>query len=69
MAYSHELLGRVDWGCKGGDHTGWVVVEAQDERTAKMFLPTSIRQEAHAVLLNKFTIEDVTSFHEKEAHH
>ena len=63
LAVSHELLNRFDWGCKAGDHTGWAVVEAQNEATARMLLPTSIRAHAHAIPLNKFSAEEVNSFH------
>jgi hypothetical protein len=66
MAFSEHLLGRFDWGCKAGKHVGWAVLEAQDEGTARMLLPTSIRHEARATLLNKFSIEDVKSFHAEQ---
>jgi len=65
VAHSDSLLGRFDWGCKVGEHVGWVVVEAQDERTALMLLPTAIRDDATAIQLNKFTAEDVKSFHQQ----
>ncbi|HLF77172.1 MAG TPA: hypothetical protein VJB57_06725 [Dehalococcoidia bacterium] len=63
VAMSKELIGRFDWGCKAGAHTGWAVMEARDEATARMLLPTVARQSAKVVQLNKFTVEDVQSFH------
>jgi hypothetical protein len=60
MGHSDSLLGRFDWGCKAGEHTGWVIVEAQDERTALMLLPSTIRDEARAVQLNKFTAAEAS---------
>jgi hypothetical protein len=63
-AFSHALLDRIDWGCGADVHTGWLVMEAQDEATAKMMLPTNIRGRAKAVPLNKFSAEQVKSFHE-----
>ena len=63
LAFSKELFNRIDWGCKAGEHTGWAVVEAQDEKTARMLLPTFLRQKAHVVHLNKFTVEEVQSWH------
>ncbi|HLF71707.1 MAG TPA: hypothetical protein VI759_06120 [Dehalococcoidia bacterium] len=64
LAISQQLMARFDWGCKDGDHRGWVVVEAQDKNTAKMLLPTFIRDKAQVVALTKFTPEDVKSFHD-----
>jgi len=63
VAMSKEFINRFDWGCKAGEHTGWAVVEAGNESIARMMLPTSVRREARVVLLNKFTVEDVQSFH------
>ena len=67
LGVSRELLNRFDWGCKAGEHIGWAVVEAQDERTARMLLPTTIRGNARLIIINKFTPEEVNSFHEDEA--
>jgi hypothetical protein len=64
MAFSRELLNRFDWGCKDGRHVGWAVVEAQDKSTARMLVPTYLRDKTHVVQLTKFTAEDVKSFHE-----
>lgn len=63
ISFSKEAINRFDWGCEAGQHIGWAVVEAQDEATARLFLPTVIRRQAKVVLLNKFTVEDVQSFH------
>jgi hypothetical protein len=70
LGHSRELLNRFDWGCKAGEHVGWAVLEAQDESTARMLLPTSVRTGAHVVALNKFSAEEVSSFHaDKEVSH
>jgi hypothetical protein len=63
VAMSRELIGRFDWGCKADHHSGWAVIEAQDEATARRMLPTIVRQSAKVVQINKFTVEDVQSFH------
>jgi hypothetical protein len=63
LGHSKELLARFDWGCKGGEHVGWVVVEAADEATAKRMLPVTIRNKATACVINKFTPEEVTGWH------
>jgi hypothetical protein len=63
LGHSQELFARFDWGCKEGEHTGWVIVEAQDANTARMLLPISIRQRAKVHGVVKFTPEDVKQFH------
>jgi hypothetical protein len=64
MAFSHQLLDRIDWGCKDGEHVGWFVVEAQDAATARMFLPTNIRAKAKVRRVVKFSVEDIQAMHE-----
>ena len=64
MGHSISLLGRFDWGCQAGEHVGWVIVEAQDDTTALKMLPSTIRDDARATRLNKFTAGEVKAFHE-----
>ena len=59
LGHSKELLARFDWGCKDGEHTGWVLVEAGNEATARMMLPVALRTKAHVRMVNKFTPEDM----------
>jgi hypothetical protein len=63
VAFSNSLMDRIDWGCGGDVHTGWLMIEAQDANAAKMMVPTNIRDSAKAVPLNKFSAEQVRSFH------
>ena len=63
VAFSNSLMDRIDWGCGGDVHTGWLLIEAQDANAAKMMVPTNIRDTAKAVPLNKFSAEQVQSFH------
>ena len=64
VAFSNSLIDRIDWGCGGDVHTGWLLIEAQDANAAKMMVPTNIRDRAKAVQLNKFSAEQVRSFHD-----
>jgi hypothetical protein len=66
VSFSHELFGRFDWGCKADEHVGWAVVEAQDTATVRSLLPMVMRGKARIVSLNKFTLDDVKSFHEHD---
>jgi len=42
-----------DWGCMDGDHTGWVILEAETAKEALMVVPSFLRAKARAVRLNK----------------
>lgn len=62
FGHSKELLARFDWGCKAGEHVGWVILEAGDEETACRMLPIAVRDKASACMVNKFTAEDIQGF-------
>jgi len=54
-------LWNFDWGCKAGIHSGWAIIEAEDEAQARLVVPPLVRSRARTVKLNKFdgsTIED-----------
>jgi hypothetical protein len=57
------MITHFDWGCKDGDHTGWVIIEAESKSQAVMVVPPLLRGKAHAVRLTKFNPEDVQSMH------
>ena len=52
-----------DWGCMDGDHTGWVVLEAESATQALMVVPALQRTSAKAVKLVKFSPADVATMH------
>lgn len=61
-----ETMGSVtrwDWGCKDGEHCGWVVVEADTRDQAMLVVPSIERYKARAVKLARFTPEDVKKMH------
>jgi hypothetical protein len=55
---------RWDWGCKDGEHCGWVIVEAESRDEALLVVPTIERHHARAVKLMRFTPEDIQKLHE-----
>ena len=55
-----------DWGCESGEHTGWAVLEAENEAEALLSVPALLRNKARAILLTKFTPEIIQSFHNKD---
>jgi hypothetical protein len=49
-----------------GDHTGYLMVSAENEAAAKDMVPAFLRgDDTHVVALNKFTVEQIRSFHGK----
>ena len=59
MGYLHNF----DWGCEAGVHTGWAIIEAENESQARLAVPPLVRRQAHIVKLNKFSEEDVEALH------
>ena len=58
-----EMLDRYRFGCMAGEHTGWITVEANNKAEARSILPDFLRDRARVVELNKFTPEQIESFH------
>lgn len=54
---------RFEWGCKDGEHCGWVTIEAGSKSEALMVVPTFLRPQARVVQLTRFTPEDAKSLH------
>ncbi|MGH2567673.1 MAG: hypothetical protein ACRDGA_04995 [Bacteroidota bacterium] len=55
---------RWDWGCKDGEHCGWVTVEADSREEALLTVPPIERHKARAVMLARFSAEDIKKMHE-----
>jgi len=53
---SHYLAG-ADWGCLDGDHSSWMIVDADGKEEARQIVPPPYRSEARIVMLNKFTLD------------
>jgi hypothetical protein len=62
---SPELLNKIDWGCMSGDHTGYMTVNSKNEDAALQMIPASMRSEAKVEKLDKFTVAEITSLHQK----
>ena len=60
---SAGMITHFDWGCKDGEHTGWVIIEAENKSQALMVVPPVLRDNAHVVRLVKFSPEDVRAMH------
>jgi hypothetical protein len=64
VASKPEMLDRIEWGCMGGDHTGYVIVEAANEQAARTMLPATMQSTARVIQLNHFSVDDIRSFHQ-----
>jgi hypothetical protein len=58
---SHYLT-NADFGCKDGEHKGWLVVEVESKEEARSILPPVYRSQAKIVQLNKFTADEIDEF-------
>jgi hypothetical protein len=65
-ALGDDVLKKYDWGCMAGDHTGYIMVKAENEEEALKVVPESLRSQARAVKLNKFTRKQIESFHKPD---
>jgi hypothetical protein len=63
MSKSKEELARWEWGCNSGDHTGYYRTSASSEAEALRYVTENLRSQARAVKLEKFTPEQIMSYH------
>ena len=54
-----HFLTHADWGCKDGEHSGWIIVEVDSKEEARSILPPFFRPQARIVALNYFTMEQI----------
>jgi len=57
-------LAQWEWGCKAGDHTGYLMIHAASADAALAQVPEDMRAKAKVLPLNKFTEADLKKFHE-----
>lgn len=63
LAQGPAQLAQYDWGCMDNNHTCYTIVEKPSKSAAESIVPTFLRSKARVVELNKFTPEQVKSFH------
>jgi hypothetical protein len=57
LSTGSHFLAQADWGCADGNHSAWMMVDAESREEARAIVPPPFRAEARIVGLNKFTIE------------
>ena len=61
-----HYLANANWGCLAGEHTAWIIVDADDDYQAQLMVPPVIRRAAQVTQLNKFTREQIQELHEAQ---
>ena len=67
LAKGPEVLGRFDYGCMAGDHTGYAIIDAKTREEAAKIVPTFLQTSARIVEVGKFTPDMIRTFHAKAA--
>lgn len=67
LAVGPGVLAKYDFGCMSGDHTGYVIIEAGSEPEARNTVPSFLRGKARIVKVDKFSPEQIKSFHQMKA--
>lgn len=57
------FLTHFEWGCLAGEHTGWAIIEAENEAQARLVVPSFERPHARVVKLHRFTVEEIQAAH------
>lgn len=63
--HGSHLITRIEWGCKAGVHSGWIIAECDSVEEAKMLVPPELRHETRVVQLDRFTPEEIQAWAEK----
>jgi len=60
-------LWNFNWGCKAGIHSGWAIIDAENEAQARLAVPALVRRRARVVRLNKFDGSIIEDCEKQEA--
>jgi len=53
------FLTHFHWGCVVGDHRGWAMIEAENEKEALLSVPSLIRSKSKAIQIIQFDPREV----------
>ena len=67
LAIGPQVLGKFDYGCMEGDHTGYAIIDAETREDAIRLVPTFLQTTAKIVEVGKYTPDMIRSFHKKAA--
>ena len=63
QVYAMGYLTHFYWGCKAGEHCGWMILEAENGPEALMVVPTFLRSKARVIELHQFSPREVKVLH------
>lgn len=61
---NEKTIGKFEWGCMSGEHTGFAKVKAKSEEDAKKIVSDVVRRKARAVKVTKISARDIKKTHE-----
>jgi hypothetical protein len=59
LSSGSHFLTHAEWGCMDGDHTAWMIVDANKKDEARMIVPPAFRAQAKIVALNRFSMDQI----------
>ena len=59
-----HFVANAEWGCKDGNHTAWLIVEAEDHFDACLIVPPVMREAAIVTRLNRFEVAGLMAFNQ-----
>ena len=63
-AINHDgahLLTHLNWGCKAGTHSGWLIDEFASRDEAMQIVPPQYREEAQIIEVEQFSKDDIAA--------
>ena len=62
-----HFLANAEWGCRDGNHTAWLIIEAKDDKDARLIVPPVMRQSAVITRLSRFDFDELFAFNRNSA--
>ena len=63
LVHIQGYISQFQWGCKAGNHTAVIILEAENEEQAIQVLPPLFREQARVIKLNQYSPEQVREIH------
>jgi hypothetical protein len=57
-----HFVANAEWGCADDNHTAWLIVEAENDRDARLIVPPAMRETATVTRLNRFGFSELMAF-------
>jgi hypothetical protein len=64
--FAMGYLYHFDWACKAGVHTGWAIIEAEDEELARLAVPALVRSKSRVIEVTKGEPSAAKSLHPRK---